>query len=124
MGTTIPINTHGKTFYFTAMAEIGEKGNASTTLKGIDQALNGLWEYVRESGELQELAVPVIGTGRGRINQSRKKIIGVIAESFVEASEIKKFTDKLIITIRPDDSSNFKVNLYEIKDYLDKMLKS
>jgi hypothetical protein len=118
IGTTIPIHTHGKSFYFVAMAEIGEGGNASSTISDIKIALNGLWDYVRENGELQELAVPVIGTGRGRIKISRKKMIAQIAESFVKASIQNKFSDKLIITIRPEDAQNFGINLYDIKDHL------
>jgi hypothetical protein len=123
MGTTVPIHTHGKTFYFTAMATMGENGNASSTLIDIKNALNGLWEYVREKGELQELAVPVIGTGRGRLRTPRKKIIALIAESFVKASIEGKFTDKLVITIRPVDAENFGINLYDIKDHLMHILK-
>lgn len=124
MGTTIPINTHGKTFYLTAMANIGEGGNASATVDDVKNALNGLWKHVREIGELQELAVPVIGTARGRVELSRKKMIALISESFVEASKQKKFTDKLIITIRPEDSKDFGINLYDIKDHLKQVLKS
>lgn len=123
MGTTISIHTHGKTFYFTVMAEIGEGGNASSSIPDIKTALNGLWEYVRINGELQELAVPVVGTGRGRIKVSRKKMIALIAESFVKASIQNKFSDKLIITIRPEDAQNFGINLYEIKDHLKHVIK-
>ena len=82
-----------------------------------------MWNFVREKGELQELAVPVIGTGRGRIRMTRKKMIALIAESFVKASSENKFTDKLIITIRPEDAENFGINLYDIKDHLTHVLK-
>ena len=123
MGATIPIHTHGKTFYLTAMARIGKNGNASSTIADIKSALNGLWSYVRTSGELQELAVPVIGTGRGRLKTSRKKMIAIIAESFVKASTKNKFTDKLIIAIQPEDAENFEINLYDIKDHLTHVLK-
>lgn len=123
MGTTIPIHTHGKTFYFTAMSTIGPGGNASSSISDIKNALSGLWSYVRENGELQELAVPVVGTGRGRVQISRKKMIALIAESFVKASKENKFTDKLIITIRPKDAENFGTNLYDIKDHLIHVLK-
>lgn len=124
MGTTIPITTHGKTFYFTVMAELSAQGNAKTTLGNISEALDGLWKHVREAGELQELAIPVIGTGRGRLEQSRKKIIAVIASSFVRASEKNKFTDKLVIAIRNEDACKFEINLYEIKDHLNHVLHS
>ncbi|BCM25203.1 macro domain-containing protein [Methyloradius palustris] len=124
MGTTITINTHGKAFYLNAMSELNSQGNASTTLDDIEQALAGLWKHVRDEGELQELVLPVIGTGRGRINQSRKKIISIMAESFIKTSILGKFTGKLIIVIRSEDADNFKVNLYDIKDHLNQVLDS
>jgi len=123
MGTTVQIHTHGKTFYLTAMAKLGEGGNAFSTITDIKNALDGLWDYVRTNGELQELAVPVIGTGRGRLKISRKKMVALIAESFLKASIKDKFTDKLIITIRPEDAENFGINLYDIKDHLHHVLK-
>jgi len=122
MGTTIPINTHGRTFYFVAMSELNEHGNAHTTVKNVDLALRGFWNYVKEAGELKDLAVPVIGTGRGRLKTTRKKMIALIAESFAKASEEKKIADKLIIVVRPEDASKFGVNLYDIKDNLNQIL--
>lgn len=124
MGTTIPIVTHGKTFYFTAMAELNEQGNASSTVDEVKKALGGLWNHVHEAGELQELAIPVIGTGRGRLKLSRKKMISLIAESFVRASSQTKFTDRLVIVVRSEDACRFAVNLYDIRDNLVHVLKS
>lgn len=124
MGTTITINTHGKSFYFNAMSQLNSQGNASSSLEDIQHALAGLWNHVRCQGELLELVLPVVGTGRGRINQSRKKIISVIAESFIKASIEAKFTGKLIIVVRPEDAINFAVNLYDIKDHLTQVLDS
>ena len=124
MGTTITINTHGKAFYFNAMSQLNAQGNASSTEDDIQRALAGLWKHVRAEGELQELVMPVIGTGRGRVNKSRKKIISIIAESFIKASSEEKFTGRLIIVVRPEDADNFAVNLYEIKDHLNQILDS
>ncbi len=124
MGTTIPITTHGKTFYFTAMADLNAQGNASTTPDNVLLALEGLWNHVREAGDLQELAIPVVGTGRGRLMLSRKKMISLIAESFVNASKQNKFAEHLVIVVRPEDASKFGVNLYDVKDHLEKVLHS
>jgi len=118
MGATVAVNTHGKTFYFVAMAKLNEQGTASTTLQAVEQAMSGLWEYVRDSGELQELVVPVIGTARGRMKISRKKMIEKIAESFANASIVGKFTDRLVIMVYPEDAKRFQINLYDIKDHL------
>lgn len=118
MGTTVPVNTHGKTFYLVAMAELNDQGTASTTLQAVEQTMNGFWNYIRTSGELQELIVPVIGTARGRISISRKKMIEKISESFANASIEGKFTDRLVIMVHPNDAKRFQVNLYDIKDHL------
>lgn len=117
-GTTIPIHTHGKTFYFCAMASLNEKGTASTTVQYVKEALNGLWTHVREAGELQELAVPLVGTGRGRVKTTRKKMIEIIAQSFVDASNDAVFSSRLVIVVRPEDAKQFQVNLWDIKDHL------
>lgn len=124
MGTTVEIHTHGKTFYFTAMSELNDQGNASSTLEDIQAALNGLWAHVRDSGELQEIAVPVVGTGRGRVQLTRKKMIGLIASSFVEASDGQKISEKLVIVVRPEDARKFQVNLYDVQDHLSQLLHS
>lgn len=118
MGTIVPIETHGQTFYFTVMADLNEKGNSFTSIDNIKKSLNGLWNYVNECGELQELSIPVLGTGRGRLKTSRKKMISIIVESFIKASQDKKIADKLKIVIYPPDANKFSVNLYDIKDNL------
>ena len=123
IGTTISIHTHGKTFYFNAMSELGEGGNAQSSIPQIHEALNGLWRYVKDKGELMELVVPVIGTGRGRVELSRKKMIALISESYTKASKKGKFSDKLIIAVRPEDAKNFEINLYDIKDHLNHVLR-
>lgn len=122
MGTTVPIRTHGKVFYLTVMADLNEQGNASTTEENVKRALDGLWTHVREAGELQELAVPVIGTGRGRLQLSRKRMIGVIAESFVRASMFGKITERLVIVVRPKDAMRDEISLHDVRDYLNQVL--
>lgn len=122
MGTTITINTHGKTFYFNVMSVLNENGNASTTPENVKEALQGLWTHVREAGELQELAVPLVGTGRGRLSTSRKQMIALIAESFVVASRNGMLSSGLVIAVRPEDASKWGINLYDIKDHLSHVL--
>ena len=106
------------------MAELNEQGNASTTPDNVRLALEGLWDHVKNAGELQELAVPVVGTGRGRLTLSRKKMISLIAQSFVNASEHNRFSNKLVIVVRPEDASDFQLNLYDVKDHLTQVLHS
>lgn len=122
LGTVIPITTHGKTFYFCAMAEMNDSGNASSTIRGIEQSLSGLWKHVREAGELQELSIPLMGTGRGRLTTPRRKIIEMLAESYLSASQEGSFANKLVIVIHPDDAKKFQINLWDVKDHLKRTL--
>ena len=123
MGTVVPLNTHGRTFYFCAMATLSDAGTASTTESDLHAALDRLWSFVRTEGELQELAVPLIGTGRGRIGLTRERVIELIALSFKQATIDGVLTHKLAIVVHPDDAKNFQINLWEIRDDLSRLMR-
>lgn len=118
VGTVAKVKSHGKTFYLSAMAEMNEGGTAHSTPKMIDQALEELWDYIATNGELGDISIALIGTGRGRVNLSRKKVAEHIAQSFADASRDKTFSNKLSIVVFPRDAERFGVNLFEIRDYL------
>jgi hypothetical protein len=118
IGTVAKVSAHGQNFYFLAMAELNEHGNAKSSVEGVERALDHLWEYVATQGELGDLVVPLIGTGRGRVDLPRKKIIERIAQSFAYASRERVFANKLTIVIQRDDAKDFGLNLFEIRDYL------
>lgn len=122
VGTVAKISTHGKTFYLSAMAELNSEGTAKSTPRMIDEALESLWEYIANKGELGDVAIGLIGTGRGRVNIPRKKMVEEIAQSFSHASQDKVFSNKLTIVVYPSDAERFGVNLFEIRDYLSQSL--
>ena len=118
MGTVAKVAAHGKNFYFVAMSHMNEFGTAHSTVEDVDQALNKLWLYMSERGELGDLVVPLMGTGRGRIRMPRKKMIERIAQSFADASTDKVFSNKLVIVVYPGDVEKFGINLFEVRDFL------
>jgi Domain of unknown function (DUF6430) len=122
IGTVAKIKAHSKNFYFLAMSHMNESGNASSTIRMVDDALENLWKYMAEKAELGDIVMPLIGTGRGRINIPRKKVVEKIAQSFADASQDKIFSNRLIIVISEKDASNFAINLFQIKDYLSQSL--
>ncbi|HHT9010683.1 TPA: macro domain-containing protein, partial [Burkholderia cenocepacia] len=89
IGTVAKVSTGNKTFYFLAMSRLNASGTAGTTLHDVENALEKLWEYIGNNGNLADLAVPLIGTGRGRIDTSRKKMTEKIAQSFADAAKNK-----------------------------------
>lgn len=118
VGTVAKVTSHGKTFYLAAMSELNAEGTAKSTPRMIEQALEELWEYIATSGELGDIAIALIGTGRGRVGLTRKKVAERIAQSFADASRDKIFSNRLSIVVYPGDAERFGVNLFEIRDYL------
>jgi hypothetical protein len=122
IGTVAKVTTPGRNFYFVAMARLNEHGTAKSTVRNIEDALSGLWQFVTDQGEMRTLLIPLMGTGRGRIDLPRKNVIERIAQSFADASKEKIFTNRLKIIIQPEDAENFALNLLEVRDYLTRSL--
>lgn len=118
IGTVAKVSSAGKNYYFVAMARLNDHGTAKSTVRGVEEALDGLWNYVSDHGELRTLVMPLMGTGRGRLAVPRKKMIERIAQSFADASKEKLFSNGLVIVVRPQDAENFGINLFEVRDYL------
>ncbi|RWE29166.1 MAG: hypothetical protein EOS78_30635 [Mesorhizobium sp.] len=118
IGTVARVKAHGRTFYFVAMSRLNAEGTASASLREVEDALSSLWAFILTHGELRNLSVPLMGTGRGRIGYPRKKMSERIAQSFADGSKDQVFSNRLSIVIRPEDAEDFGVNLYEIRDYL------
>lgn len=113
-GTVAAVNSNGKQAYFFAMAELNESGVTRTTYDDLKKSLDGLWEYISTKGQLLSLAIPVVGSGHGRLVEDKYTIISMIISSFASASKKKKFTDKLTISIYPKDYYRDRIDLSEI----------
>lgn len=118
IGTVAVVKPEERTFYLLAMAHLGDDGNAYTTQAERERALELLWEEIANRGELGDVAIPLIGTGRGRLQQARQKVVELIAQSFADASRHRKIATRLTIVISPADAANYEVNLFQIRDYL------
>lgn len=124
LGTVAKVSAEGKFFYLLAMADLNEKGTAHTEERKLDSILEGLWTALREQGELGVVYVPVIGSGRGRLQMPRQKLIERIAQSFVDASQDRKIADRLVIMVTDRDAQTYQLNLFQVRDYLTMSLHS
>jgi len=122
IGTVARVSSHGKNFYLVAMSHMEESKNAQSSLKIIDEALEKLWMNLASKAEVGDIVMPLMGTGRGRVPYPRKKMIERIAQSFADAASERAFSNKLIIVVRPEDASNFSLNLFQVRDYLGQSL--
>lgn len=112
------VATHGNNYYFLAMARLNDQGTAHSSTKMIEHALDSLWDNLANSGDFSTISVPLVGTGRGRVGVPRKKMIERIAQSFVDATKERQFSNHLVIYVHPIDAAKFELNLFEVKDYL------
>ncbi|GGG92575.1 macro domain-containing protein [Pedobacter zeae] len=117
-GTTVKFREGDQFFYWFAMSDLNYNNNARTTLNNVQKSLDGLWDFIANKGEKIDIVIPAIGSGLGRLKTSRKKLIAIIAQSFINASEESIFSNKLIIVVHPSDISKSSLNLFEVKDLL------
>lgn len=122
IGTVARVQTHNKNFYLVAMSHMDENGNALSDLKMIDEALEKLWVNLASKAQVDDIVMPLMGTGRGRVAYPRKKMIERIAQSFTDACNQRAFSNKLVIVVRPEDASKFSLNLFQVRDYLGQSL--
>ena len=118
LGTVAKLPLCNEHYYLLAMAHMNEDGNAYSTPRMLEEALDGLWKFMKQRGELGTIVVPLMGTGRGRVRKNRKEIISMIASSFLEAAQDNVFSHKLVIVIHPSDYREHNLNLFEVRDFL------
>ena len=118
IGTVAKVHVKGRYFYLLAMAEMNAHGNTQSSKQLVRTALNSLWTFVHQRGELGNMVIPVIGTGRGRTNATREETIKQIVKSFAQATARNRFANKLTIVIHPQDYRDSHLNLFELNDYL------
>ena len=124
IGTTVEINYNSKRFYFLADSNINANGQTiDPSLLNITDALSRVWQYITECAHVETLAIPLLGTGRMGITNSREEIIKQIIFSFVANNNTKKIAEELIICIRKEDVKKYKIDISSIVEYIDYVCK-
>lgn len=118
IGTVAKVTPKGHTAYLLAISELNEYGVAESSFEAVKNALAALWNFVSSKGGYSALAVPVIGTGHGRINTPRDVVVKEIVRSFVAACSERKFASKLTVVISPKDYHDNELDIYELGDFL------
>ncbi len=118
IGTCVRLNPKNRTAYFVAIANINEHGVAHVTFDDLKDCLAKLWVFIDQRGLKEHLVMPVLGTGFGRLSQTRQEIIQETIMSFVAACAERTFADRLTIVLTPSDVINWHISLSELGSYL------
>ena len=120
IGTVSKITYNGQHYYFVAIADINEYGKTvNARFENVQLALEGIWNQLESRGHIENLAIPLIGTGRAGIKDaSRKRVIEEIIFSFVASAKERKITEKLQICIHPLDLAHKDLELEQLNEYL------
>ena len=119
IGTVIQLKKRGKLFYLVANSHINNHGVASVSIENLRESLAKLWYYVSEKGSKGDIVIPLLGTGKARLGDKREDIFLEIVRSFIASCSSGAYCDKLIVAIYPPDVTRHKIDLNNLKRFLE-----
>lgn len=121
IGTVVETEKEDRKFLFLANTHINANGRACGSLEDLKKALDSLWHHIAERGSKSEIAIPVLGSGYGRLTPKREAIVRLIVRSFVKSCSQKSFCTKLVLVLYPRDVKKHEINLSELDAFLDSL---
>lgn len=119
-GTVSKITCMNERYYLLALADVNKNGTPQAKYENILIALQGLWDFLAENRHIENLVIPIIGTGRAGIAEAtRMKVIKDTILSFVAVSSEVKITNNLVLCIHPNDLKGNKIDIDEIFEYVE-----
>ena len=119
IGTVAKIDYKDKHYYFVAINDVNEYGKPiNQSYENVEIAMKGLFSTISKLGHCDDLAMPLIGTGRAAIREATiEKVVEYTVERYIDVDE--KIARKLIIGIRPKDYLDGRVDMNQVKKYID-----
>lgn len=119
VGTVAKVDVKGKHFYFVAMNDVNKYGKPiNQKFNNVDIALKGLVKAILLFGHCDDIAMPLIGTGRAAIREATiENVIEDTINMFVSSQD--KIVRKLTVCIRPKDYLEDRIDLKRVGKYID-----
>ena len=119
LGTAVSVSPNkNEKAYFVAIANKNNYGKSNANENDLFSALDKFWVYLIERGEVEDLLLPLIGTGTAMLATKREVIAVKLIESFLNASSKQVFCPNLIIPISPNDFFNFSLKPREFFEFI------
>lgn len=106
IGTTVVIPVQQKRIFLTIITNLLTNSQGTTTKSSpekLNLAINSLWKQLKNEGRMEEISIPVLGSGLAGVTLSRLMIIQSIIMSFAIFSKETRITTKLKIIIAEKD---------------------
>ena len=113
------VDVRGKHFYFVAINDVNKYGKPiNQTYHNVDIALKGLLNAILLFGHCDDIATPLMGTGKAAIREATlENVVKETVNIFVDSKD--KIARKLTICISPKDYLEDKMDLKRIGKYID-----
>jgi hypothetical protein len=119
VGTVAVLRAGGRQVYAVAYSRMGNDLVARSSLHDLAVSLERLWDAVYLHGQLQPVAVPLIGAGLSRIaSATPDELVTMLIGSFVTRNRSARISPELRIVLRPEDLP--RVDLRALAEHLDK----
>jgi len=120
IGTVVPIFKEEKHYYLLASSTLNDQNRSRCTEVNLRTSLNELWTYLDIKGNKDHLLIPIIGTGRGRINLNRIEVIKETVLSFLASlsSTSGSYIEELSIVVHPRDIKKYDMDIEELIDFI------
>ena len=118
IGTVVPVFRDEKQYYLLCNTTLNDQNRSKCTPDDLRSSLVELWAFLTHCGSKDNLVIPIIGTGRGRLTMTREEVIKEIVLSFLASLSADNYCEQLTICIHPYDIKKYNLNIEKISDFI------
>ena len=120
IGTTVMVEAKDKSrrFYFVANSHKQNQRRVRADAADFYTVLNCLWSFISTHGAKEDIAIPLLGTGNGRLSLTREEVCKEIVRSFITSCAEGIYCSRLAIVIRSEDIMKCNINIENLIEFI------
>lgn len=117
VGTVAVLGARPQLTFATAYSRIGNDYVAASSVEDLWFSLNRLWDTVRRYARMEQVAMPLVGSGLSRLDHlDQESLLRLILMSFIARSREGAICRELRVVVRPGDLE--RINMPEVAAFL------